>query len=76
MVYYLSNLIFMLAQNEDEKMWTLFGFTFLGAFLFFLIIDSTIKGKFVPKKGPLRKFMTFFFLVVIVIVILLLMYNK
>ena len=76
MIYYLSNLVFMLAQNSDEKMWTLLGVTFLGAFIFFLIIDSTIKGKFVPKKGPLRKFLTFLFLVIVVAVILLLMYNK
>ena len=76
MINYLSNIIFMLAQNEGEKMWTLIGVTFLGAFIFFLIIDSTIKGKFVPKKGPLRKFLTFLFLVIVVVVILLLIYNK
>lgn len=66
----------MLAQNETEKSKTLIGFTFLGVFIGIMVLDSIIKNKYVPKKGPMRAFLICMFLAIVIIVGFLLIYNK
>ena len=76
MLQTLCSLVFMLAQNETEKSLTILGLTLFGGFMFFLILDSLIKGKWVPKKGPTRGFLIFIFIMVIIALIFLFIYYK
>ena len=66
MIEFLSSLSLLLAQNEAEKNITILGIAFFAAFMFFLILDSTIKQKFVPKNGAIRGFLIFLFILAIV----------
>ncbi len=76
MLQTLCSLVFMLAQNETEKSLTILGLTLFGGFMFFLILDSLIKGKWVPKKGPARGFLIFIFIMVVIALIFLFIYYK
>ena len=76
MLQTLCSLVFMLAQNETEKSLTILGLTLFGGFMFFLILDSIIKGKWIPKKGPIRGFLIFIFIMVIIALIFLFIYYK
>ena len=76
MISLICNIMFLLAQNETEKNMTILGVTLFGAFLFFLILDSLIKGKWVPKKGPIRGFLIFLFSLAVIAIILLIIFSK
>ncbi len=76
MIQTLCQIIFMLAQNESEKTLTIVGLALFGALIFYLVLDSTIKGKFIPKKGPLRNFLIFIFIMVIIAIILICIFLK
>ena len=76
MLQTICSFIFMLAQNETEKSLTILGVTLFGAMVFFLIVDSLIKGKWIPKKGPVRGFLIFIFILVIIALIFLFIYYK
>lgn len=76
MIETLCQIVYMLAQNESEKSLTIVGLALFGALIFYLILDSTIKGKLIPKKGPLRNFLIFIFIVVVIAVILLCIFLK
>ena len=76
MISYISSLALLLAQNAEEKSLTYLGVALFAGFLFFLIVDSTIKGRFVPKKDSLRKFLIVLFVVVISILGLLFIFYK
>lgn len=76
MIQTLCQTIFMLAQNESEKTLTIVGLALFGALIFYLILDSTIKGKFIPTKGPLRNFLIFIFVVVVIAIILICIFLK
>lgn len=76
MIETICQTLFLLAQNESEKTLTIVGLALFGAFIFYLILDSTIKGKLVPKKGPLRNFLIFIFIVIIVAIIMLCIFIK
>lgn len=76
MISLICNITFLLAQNETEKDMTILGVTLFGAFIFFLILDSIIKGKWIPKKGPLRGFLIFLFSMAVIAIILLIIFYK
>lgn len=76
MINSLGSLVYMLAQNAAERRLTIIGVALFGAFILFLIMDSLAKGKYIPKKGPIRGFLIFLFIVIIVIFILLIIYYK
>jgi len=76
MMSLICNIALMLAQNETEKNMTILGVTLFCAFIFFLILDSIIKGKWVPKKGPLRGFLIFLFSIAVIAIILLIIFEK
>ena len=76
MLQTLCSLVFMLAQNETEKSLTILGLALFGGFMFFLILDSLIKGKWIPKKGPVRGFLWFILIMVIIALIFLFIYYK
>lgn len=76
MLQTLCSLVFMLAQNDTEKSLTILGLTLFGGFMFMLILDSLIKGKWVPKKGPVRGFLIFILVMVIIALIFLFIYYK
>lgn len=73
---FLCSLSLMLAQNELEKKLTIFGIACFAGFMFYLILDSTIKQKFIPKAGPIRGFLIFLFLLAIVAFIVYINYLK
>ena len=76
MISYISTLALLLAQNAEEKSLTYIGLALFAGFLFFLIIDTTIKGRFVPKKPVMRKFLIFLFVIIIIIIIMLFIFYK
>ncbi len=76
MIANLNSIVYMLAQNQLEKNLTIVGITLFSAFIFFLIVDSLIKGKFVPKKKDFRGFLIFVFILTIIAIILLIIYYK
>lgn len=76
MIETLCSLFMLLAQNETEKGLTVLGVTLFGGFIFFLILDSIIKNKWVPKKGPVKKFLIFIFILVVIAVALLIIFYK
>ena len=76
MIESVSRIIFLLAQTQDEKSMTILGFTFLGAFLFYLILDSTIKNWHTPKNKKFRYFMIFLALVCVFVVFAMFIWNK
>ncbi len=76
MFNYISSLIMLLAQTEKEKSVTIVGLAIFAGFIFFLIVDTTIKGKFVPKKGPVKKFLIFLFLLAVIILFMLYKFYK
>ena len=76
MFNYISSLIILLAQTAKEKSVTVVGLAIFAGFIFFLIVDTTIKGKFVPKKGPVKKFLIFLFILVVIILFLLFKFYK
>ena len=76
MIETLCSLFMLLAQNETEKSLTVLGVTLFGGFIFFLILDSIIKNKWVPKKGPVKKFLIFIFILVVIAVALLIIFYK
>jgi hypothetical protein len=76
MISYISTLALLLAQNAEEKSLTYIGLALFAGFLFFLIVDTTIKGRFVPKKPIMRKFLIFLFVIIIIIIILLFIFYK
>lgn len=61
----------ILAQTEQEKQMTYVGLAIFGFFLFVLIMDSLAKGKFIPKKGPMKITIIFMFIVVVIAIIVL-----
>ena len=60
--------VLILAQTEKEKQMTYFGLLFLGFFLFVLILDSLAKGKWVKKKGPIRKILIFLVVIILIVI--------
>ena len=66
MINFLCSLSLLLAQNETEKTITTIGIACFAFFIFFLIIDSVVKQKFIPKDGPIRGFLIFLFLLAII----------
>lgn len=76
MISYISSLALLLAQNAEEKSLTYLGLALFAGFLFFLIVDTTIKGKYVPKKGVIRNFLIVLFVLVIIILIMLFIFYK
>ena len=76
MISYISTLALLLAQNAEEKSLTYIGLALFAGFLFFLIVDTTIKGRFVPKKPVMRKFLIFLFVIIVIIIILLFIFYK
>ena len=76
MLQTLCSLVFMLAQNETEKSLTILGLALFGGLMFFLILDSLIKGKWIPKKGAARGFLCFILIMVVIALIFLFIYYK
>ena len=76
MLNLVCSMVFILAQNDTERAMTIFGLVCLAGFLFYLILDSTIKGKLVPKKGPVRGFLIFLLIVVVIVFNLIIIFNK
>ena len=76
MISSILNVVFMLAQNGTEKSLTYLGVALFGGFMFFLIVDSLIKGKFVPKKKNVRAFLIVLFVVAVIAMILMFLYYK
>ena len=76
MISYISTLALLLAQTAEEKSLTYVGLALFAGFLFFLIIDTTIKGKFVPKSPVMRKFLIFFFILIVIIIFMLFIFSK
>lgn len=72
----LNALVFMLAQNAQEKSITIVGIALFAAFMFYLFIDASIKGKLVPKKGPVKTFVLYLFFIAIIALILLIIFYK
>lgn len=71
----LSNAL-MLAQNAMEKDLTKLGLAFFAAFMFFLIMDSTIKSRYVPKSKAVVGLLVFLFVATIIALIVLFIYYK
>lgn len=76
MISSLCSIFYLLAQTEFEKRLTIVGIALFSAFLFFLIVDSLNKGRFVPKKKIFRIFLIILFIVAAVAIILLMIYYK
>ena len=76
MFHDIVSLAFMLAQNSQEKSATIIGLTLFAGFMFFLFVDTLIKGKFVPKTGPVKKFVLFLSIMAFIIVIMLFIFYK
>ncbi|MBR7172573.1 MAG: hypothetical protein IKD36_02140 [Clostridia bacterium] len=76
MISYISSLALMLAQTAEEKSLTYVGLAFFAGFLFFLIVDTTVKGRFVPKKSVMRNFLIVLFILVIIIIFMLFIFYK
>lgn len=76
MISYIQSLALLLAQNAEEKSYTYLGLALFAGFMFFLIIDSMVKGRFVPKKPVLRKFLIFIFVIVIIIIFMVFIFHK
>ena len=76
MISYISTLALFLAQNAEEKSLTYIGLALFAGFLFFMIVDTTVKGRFVPKKPVMRKFLIFLFVIIVIIIILLFIFYK
>ncbi len=72
----IASICFMLEQNALEKDLTILGITMFGFLMFFLIIDSTVKNQYVPKKGPIRGFLIFLLIVAAIVVTLLIFFYK
>lgn len=72
----LNALVFMLAQNAQEKSITIVSIALFAAFMFYLFIDASIKGKLVPKKGPVKTFVLYLFFIAIIALILLIIFYK
>ena len=66
----------MLAQTAQEKKMTYFGVLFFGFFLFVLFLDTMAKGKFIPKKGPMKQILIFILVIVAIVAILLHFFYK
>lgn len=76
MISYISSLALILAQNAEEKSLTYVGLAMFAGFLFFLIVDTTIKGKYVPKKSSIRNFLIVLFVLVIILLGMLFIFYK
>lgn len=74
MISQICKVCLLLAQNAREKNMTVIGIAFFAGFIFYLIVDSLIKGKLVPKKGPIRNFLIVVFILTIIALILLFIY--
>mgnify|MGYP003320755194 CR=1 FL=1 len=61
----------MLAQTAQEKRMTYYGVLFFGFFLFVLFLDTMAKGKFIPKKGPMKTILIFMCVIAGIVAILL-----
>ena len=72
----LASIMFLLAQNDTERRLTILGVTLFAALMFFLILDSLIKGQYIPKKGPIRGFLIFLLIVAVIAVNLLIIFYK
>lgn len=76
MLNLLNSLAVLLAQNEAEKRATLIGLVLFGCFMFYLILDSVIKQKFIPKNGALRGFLIFFFVIIVIAILVYIIFVK
>lgn len=76
MITFLSALSLILAQNDAEKKITILGLALFAAFMFYLILDSTIKQKFIPKNGALRGFLIFVFIIIIIALFVYIIFVK
>jgi len=66
MISFAYTLSLTLSQTLTERRITILGLAFFAAFMFFLIIDSALKQKLVPKSPVVRGFLIFLFLLAIV----------
>ena len=66
MFQFLKSISLMLVQTEKEKMFTVVGLAVFIDFLFFLILDSTIKQKYIPKNPAIRGFLIFLMILSII----------
>ena len=76
MNYLLNIMSLMLQQNSAEKQFTSVSLIILAVLLFTLVIDSAVKGKFVPKSGLLRAIILVLFIFVLGALILVNIYYK
>lgn len=76
MISTISSIMFMLAQNENEKSLTIVGVALFAGLMLFLIIDSLSKSQYIPKKGPLRGFLIFLLIIAVIAVNLLIIFYK
>ena len=76
MIEILNSISIMLAQNEAEKTITAIGIAFFAAFIFYLILDSTIKQKFIPKNPAIRGFLIFVFILAVVACVYYIIFIK
>ena len=63
--------VFLLAQTEQEKMITRYGWIFLGLFVGVLLLDAFAKGKLISNKGPLKKILLIVFIIIGLVVLLM-----
>ncbi len=61
-----SVMLFFSSQTENEKRLTILGLALFAGLIFYLILDSTIKQKWIPKNGTLRSFLIFVFILTII----------
>ena len=73
---FISSLALLLAQTEEEKSLTFIGVALFIGFIFFLIVDTTVKGRFVPKKPVMRKFLIVLFILMIILLFMLFIFYK
>ena len=66
MINIVSSMYFLLAQNKFEKTLTTVGIALFVGFMFFLIIDSMVKQKYVPKDKHVRGFLIFLMILSII----------
>ena len=76
MNYLLNIMYLMLQQNAGEKQLTKISLIILSVILFSLVIDSAVKGKFVPKNGAIRVLILICFILAFGALILTNIYYK
>lgn len=76
MLNLLNSIYFILAQNEAEKSFTILGLTLIMGFIFYILVDTLGKNKWVPKGGNVKTFLICLFVIVIIALTLYIIFNK